>query len=91
VPTLKPRVALTLPESTRAAVRELAEAAGKPEATVIAELLSEMAPQLRDLAKLLRAAKEGRRAAARAALRDLVGSSMAEMMAASNPDLFKGK
>lgn len=91
MPSVKPRVALTLHPETRAAVRELAEAAGKPEATVIAELLREMAPQLRDLAKLLRHAKAGRQQAAKAALRDLMGNAMAELMAEAQPDLLKGK
>jgi DNA-binding GntR family transcriptional regulator len=92
MPTLKPRLALTLPPETRAAVRDLADASGKAESTVVSELLAEMVPTLHDLAKLLRAAKSGKKAAAKAALRDLMGNAMAEVLTEIQPDLLtKGK
>jgi DNA-binding GntR family transcriptional regulator len=92
MPTLKPRLALTLPPETRAAVRDLADASGKAESTVVSELLAEMVPQLHDLAKLLRAAKSGKKSAAQAALRDLMGNAMAELVTDMQPDLLtKGR
>jgi predicted DNA-binding protein len=91
MPSKKPRLALTLPPETRDAIRDLAEATGKPEATVVAELLGEMVPQLHDLAKLTRAAKTGSKRAAQAALRDLMGNAMAEIMTEAQPELFGAK
>jgi hypothetical protein len=88
MPTLKPRLALTLPPETRAAVRDLADASGKAESTVVSELLAEMVPTLHDLAKVLRAAKSGKKAAARNALRDLMGNAMAEVINELQPDLL---
>lgn len=90
MPTLKPRVAVSLPPDVRAAVRDLAQASDKAESRLIQDLLTEMAPQLRDLAKLIRAAKSGRKAAAQKALRDLVGGSLAEVMIEQR-EMFRGK
>lgn len=91
MPTTKPRLAITLTEDTRAAVADLADALGKPESSVVSELLTEMAPQLRDLAKLQRAVASGRKSAAKQAMRDLMGTAMAEVMSVAQPELFEQK
>jgi predicted DNA-binding protein len=83
------RMALTLSTELREALFDLADATGKPAATVAADLLQEMVPQLRDLAKVMRAVKSGRQDAAKRALAHMVGNGMAELMTASQPELFK--
>lgn len=84
-------MAMTLPAETEAALHDLAGALGKPAATVAAELLTEMAPQLRELAKVTRFAQAGKGAAAKRALVHMMGEGMAQMMAASQPELFKAR
>jgi hypothetical protein len=84
-------MALTLPPDLREALFDLADAAGKPPSTVAAELLGDMVPQIKDLAKVLRAAKAGRTEAARRALVHMIGNGMAEVIEASQPDMFKPK
>lgn len=54
MPSAKPRMVLTLPESTHAALFELAKAMGKPAATIAAEILVDAAPNLRELARIAR-------------------------------------
>lgn len=73
-------MALTLTPEVEAALFDLADAVGKPAATVAVELLREMAPQLHDLAKISRLAKEGKASAAKRALRHMVGDAMAEVL-----------
>jgi prophage DNA circulation protein len=89
MPTKKPRIAILVTPATVAALDDLADASGKTRATTAAELLAEIAPQLHDTARYLRALKAGKTSAARSALRDLVGSAAAEMMEATQPDLLK--
>jgi hypothetical protein len=89
MPTTKPRIGIVATPATVAALDDLADASGKTRATVAAELLAEIAPQLHDTARYLRALKAGKTGAARAALRDLVGTAAAEIMEASQPDLLK--
>lgn len=79
------RMAMTLPPETEAALWDLADAVGKPAATVAAELLTEMADQLHDLAKLTRFAQAGKGAAAKRTLRHMMGNAMAEVMAEQLP------
>jgi len=75
-------MALTLPPSTEAAINELAEALEKPAASVVVDLLGEMAPQLLDLAKIARHTKAGKKSAAKRALQHMMGDAMAEIMTA---------
>lgn len=86
MPSNQPRIALTVPDDLRDALQQLAEAADKPVSTVIVGLLTEMQPQLIDLAKVLRAAKSGKKAAAKRALQHMVGNAMAEQL-----ELMHGK
>lgn len=74
------RMALTLPAEVEAAIFELAEAAQKPASTVVVDLLREMVPQLRDLAKVTRAVKAGKADAAKRALAHMMGNAMAEVL-----------
>lgn len=73
-------MALTLTPDVEAALHDLADAVGKPAATVAAELLREVAPQLHDLAKITRLAQQGKGAAAKRALVHMVGDSMAHIL-----------
>lgn len=88
MPSQRTRMALTLPDSTAEAIKELAEAMGKPAATVVVELLRDMEPQLHGLAKLARASRSGSKAAATKALQNLVGGAMADVVAELQPDMF---
>jgi hypothetical protein len=91
MPTAKPRIAIILPDSTREAFVALAEAQDRPLATVIADLLHEMEPQIISLAKLTEHAKAGRTGQMKQALRHMLGDAMAEVMTASQPELFTAK
>jgi hypothetical protein len=91
MPSAKLRTAIILPDSTRAAFIALAAAQGRPLATVIAELLHEMEPQIISLAKLTEHAKAGRTGQMKQALRHMLGDAMAEVMTVSQPELFKAK
>lgn len=85
MPTQKPRTAVTLTPEAKSALDALAQASGKPVATVISELLSEMAPQLADLAKLVEHAKAGRKQAAKRTLAHMMGNQLAEILADQLP------
>lgn len=91
MPTRKTRMALTLPDHVRDAIFNLSDALQKPAASVVAELLEEMVPQLEGLAKVSRAARSGNKVAAKKALQHMMGDSFAELVAASQPDMFAGK
>lgn len=91
MPTTKPRIGIVATPATVAALDDLADASGKTRATVAAELLAEIAPQLHDTARFLRSVKAGKTQAARKALQDLVGAAVAEVMEANQPDLLKVK
>jgi hypothetical protein len=80
LPTRKPRVALSLPPDLEDVLRELSAASDKPLATVIVDLLKELQPALGDLAKIVRAAKSGKKAAAKRALQHMVGNALAEQL-----------
>lgn len=81
-------MALTLPDHVETVLFDLADALGKPAASVVAGLLEEMVPQLEGLAKIARATKAGNKAAAKRALVHMIGGAAAEMLNQSQPDLF---
>lgn len=74
------RMALSLKPDLEAALFELAEVLEKPPATLAAELLSEMIPQLEGMAKFARLAKQGKQAAAKRALAHAIGEGMASLI-----------
>jgi predicted DNA-binding protein len=88
MPSQKPRIALTLSPELHTALSGLAEAFGKPMATLATEMLQELIPQLEGLTKVAKAAKSGNKAAAKRAMIHMVGDNMAEMMAMQQPELF---
>lgn len=88
MPSQKPRVAVTLDPSINAALDAMAEVVGKPKATVIADLLLEMLPQIEGITKIARASRAGNKAAAKRALVHMVGDGMAELIAAQQKDMF---
>jgi hypothetical protein len=90
MPSQRPRVALTLSAETYAAIFDLADAVGKPAATVVAGLLDEMVPQLEGLAKVARATKAGNTAAAKRAMTHMFGDMLAEQLI-DQADMFKAK
>jgi len=73
-------MALTLSPEAEAALFDMADAVGKPAATIAAELLREVAPQLHDVAKIARLSQQGKAAAAKRALVHMVGDGMAQLM-----------
>lgn len=93
MPTQKPRTNITLEPHVRDSIQALADALGKPLATVISDLLEEMVPQFDGLAKIARLTKQGNQAAAKRALRHLMGDGMADMLHQHQRelDLAKGK
>ena len=54
MPSIKPRMLLTLPEDCNAAIGELALALGKPKATLVTEFLVDASPNFRELARVAR-------------------------------------
>jgi len=80
MPTKLPRLQVTLPTHVRDSIEAFADAMGKPTATVVSQLLEEMVPQLDGLTKIAKAAKEGNKAAAKRALRHMVGDGMAQIL-----------
>lgn len=80
MPTQRPRLYITLDDDLAAALAELADAQDKPVSVVTVELLREIAPQIEGLAKLIRHAKEGNRAAAKRTLAHMIGDGMAEII-----------
>lgn len=83
-------MALTLSAEAEAALADLADATGKPAATIAAELLKEVAPQLHDVAKIARLSQQGKAAAAKRALVHMVGDGMAQLMQDQLPLPVKG-
>lgn len=73
-------MALTLSPEAEAALADLADATGKPAATIAAELLKEVAPQLHDVAKIARLSQQGKAASAKRALVRMVGEGMAQIL-----------
>lgn len=84
MPTTRHRINLTPSDELKAALEGLARAAEKPVSTVVTDLLTEMIPQLQDLAKVLSAAKAGKKAAAKRALQHMVGNALAEQLELMN-------
>lgn len=80
-------MALTLVPELHVALTDLAEALGKPIATVAADLLFEMIPQLQGITKMAIASKSGNKAAMKLALAHMVGNNMAEMMTMQQREL----
>lgn len=73
-------MAISLSPEAEAAIFDLAEATGTPAATIAAELLTEAAPQLHDVAKIARLSQQGKTAAAKRALRHMMGDGMAQIL-----------
>lgn len=80
MPTLRPRLYLTLDDELLFALAELADAQDKPVSVVTASLLKEIQPQIEGLSKLIRHAREGNKAAAKRALTHMVGDSLADVL-----------
>jgi len=74
------RIQVCLPDSLAAALADLADAEKKPISKVMVALLSEMEPQIIDLAKYTRCVKMGKMDEAKQALQHLFGNSMAELL-----------
>ena len=91
MPSQLARMNLTPSLELRAVLVDLADALGKPVATVTVDLLTEMIPQLEGITKMARAAKSGNKAAVKSALVHMVGDNMAELMSMQQPELFPKK
>jgi len=74
------RIQVCLPDSLAAALADLADAENKPISKVMVAMLSEMEPQIRDLATYARSVKAGKMDEAKQALVHMLGNSMAELL-----------
>lgn len=74
------RIQVCLPDSLAAALADLADAEKKPISKVMVAMLSEMEPQIRDLATYARSVKAGKMDEAKQALVHMLGNSMAELL-----------
>ena len=63
MPTTRPRLMLSLPESLRAALEDLADATDRPMSRVVVEMLQEFEPAMPQLAQMARMAKQGKKRA----------------------------
>lgn len=75
------RIQISLPDSLQEALSDLAEAQKVPVSKVIVGLLSEMEPQIRDIAKYARLIKDGQIKEAKRTLVHMIGNGMAELLA----------
>ncbi len=87
----KTRANISLKHDTFAAFVKLGQATGKPAVTVAGELLDEMRDQIEALAMLYSQAKAGKTSAAKRTLQHMIGDLAAEMVSASQPDMFPAK
>lgn len=74
------RIQVCLPDSLAEALADLADAEKKPISKVMVLMLSEMEPQIRDLAKYARSIKAGKMDEAKQAIAHMLGHSMAELL-----------
>ena len=74
------RIQVCLPDSLSEALADLADAEKKPISNVMVGLLTEMEPQIRDLAKYARSIKAGKMDEAKQALMHMFGNNMAELL-----------
>lgn len=74
------RIQVCLPDSLAEALADLADAEKKPISKVMVAMLSEMEPQIRDLAKYARSIKAGKMDEAKQAIAHMLGNSMAELL-----------
>jgi hypothetical protein len=74
------RIQVCLPDSLAEALADLADAEKKPISKVMVLMLSEMEPQIRDLAKYARSIKAGKMDEAKQAIAHMLGNSMAELL-----------
>lgn len=88
MPSVNPRVNLTLPPELYAVLVDLAAAVKKPVSTVITDLLTEIIPHMEGVTKIARAQQAGNARAAKNALAHMVGNQMADVMATYQPELF---
>lgn len=61
--TTRPRLMITLTESLRDALGDLADATDRPMSRVVVEMLQEFEPAMPDLARMARMAKQGKKRA----------------------------
>lgn len=74
------RIQVSLPDSLAEALADLADAEKKPISKIMVGILSEMEPQIRDLAKYARSIKAGKMDEAKQAIAHMLGNSMAELL-----------
>jgi hypothetical protein len=70
---------------------DFADANETPVSTAIVALLEEMKPQLADLAKAIRHARDGKKAAAKRALQHMMGNAFAELVMEQRELPLRGK
>lgn len=94
MPTKLPRLQITISDHVRDSLNALSDAVDKPAASIVAQLLEEMVPQLDGLTKIARASKAGNKAAAKRALVHMMGQGMADVLSSHQRELelaSKGK
>lgn len=80
MPTKLRRIVLNLPPELEAAVSDLADAHGRPIATVMVNLLAQMTGQIHALAQIQRHVKDNNAQAAKQAVSEMFGSTMTELL-----------
>lgn len=77
LPSQKPRLNLTLPDSLNEVISELAELQGIPKTRIITEILLEVEPMLKQMSEALTAVKENKQDAVKIA-RDYAQNALLE-------------
>ncbi len=80
MPTKLRRIVLNLPPEVEAAISDLAEAHGRPLATVTVNLLAEMTGQIHALAQVYRHTKSGNTQAVKRAVSQMFGDTMGDLL-----------
>jgi hypothetical protein len=84
------RITITLPEEVDQALLAMAKAEDRPQSKVVADILTEFAPQMLALAKLHEQIKAGKKIDAKRTMQHMMGDQMAALLA-EQADFFKSK
>jgi predicted DNA-binding protein len=75
MPTIKKRVALSLPDELDALLTELNDLTGQPKSSIIVQILEDSIPMLRMTIEVLRHSKQGNRESMVSAMAELLKSA----------------
>jgi predicted DNA-binding protein len=90
MPTKFKRITISLPPAVEHALSAMAKAEGRPQATIVTEILAEFAPNMLSMAKLHEQIKAGKQVDAKRTMQHMMGDQLAGILAEQS-DFFKSK